>query len=144
MPPSNAELLEAVYESWGRGDWTPQFDVYADDMEWGWSADFPEPGMRSEIGRKSSRLHAWLSQWENWRCEAERYIESGDLVIVFCRYSGRGKGSGASLETHGAHVWTMRDGKAARLEVFPSRESALAATGVDPDHPSASERTTAS
>jgi ketosteroid isomerase-like protein len=144
MAPSNSELLEPVYESWGRGEWEPQFDVYADDMEWGFSEDFIESGMRSEIGQKSGRLRAWLTQWDHWRCEAERYIESGDLVIVFCRYTGRGKGSGAPVETLGAHVWKMRDGKAVRLEVFPSRESALAATGIAPDYPSASERTTAS
>jgi hypothetical protein len=50
MAPSNSELLEPVYESWGRGEWEPQFDVYADDMEWGFSEDFIESGMRSEIG----------------------------------------------------------------------------------------------
>jgi ketosteroid isomerase-like protein len=78
------------------------------------------------------------------QCEAERYVESGDLVVVLTRYSGRGKGSGAPVETLGAHVWTMRDGKAVRLEVFPNRESALRATGIDLDYPSASDRTIAS
>ena len=38
----------------------------------------------------------------------------------------------------------MRDGRATRLEVFPTRESAFEATGVDPDQPSASDRTIAS
>lgn len=145
MASSNSELLEPVYESWGRGDWTPQFDVYADDMEWGFSEDFIESGMRSEIGGKSSRLRAWLGGWEDWRCAAERYVEAGDLVVVFCHYKGRGKGSGALVETRGAHVWTMRDGKAQKLVVYPSREAALEATGVRlEDYPSASERTTAS
>ena len=144
MPPSNAELLEPVYESWGRGDFGPQFDVYADDMEWGWSDDFPEAGLRSEIGGKSPRLRDFLAPWEHWRCAAERYIEAGDLVIVFCHYSGRGKGSGVLIERHGAHVWRMRDGKAVKLEVFPTREAALAAAGVEAPQDSASERTTAS
>ena len=144
MTRSNAKLLEPVYESWGRGDFTPQFDVYADDMEWGFSDEFIESGMLSEIGRKSPRLRAWLKDWEDWRCEAERYVEAGDKVVVLARYSGRGKGSGAPVERDGAHVWTMQDGKAVRLEVFPSRESAFEATGVDPDQPSASDRTIAS
>ena len=145
MASANSELLEPVYEAWGRGDFTPQFEVYADDMEWGWSDDFPEAGVWSEIGRKSPRLREFLAPWEHWRCEAERYIESGDLVIVFCRYTGRGKGSGAFVDAHGAHVWTMRDGQAQKLIVYPSREAALEATGVKlEDYPSASDRTTAS
>jgi ketosteroid isomerase-like protein len=145
MAESKADLLVPVYESWGRGDWTPQFDVYDPEMEWGFSEDFIESGMRSEIGQKSSRLRAWLSQWDHWRCVAERYIESGDQVVVLARYIGRGKSSRAPVETLGAHVWTMRGGKAVKLEVFSNRESALAATGIGaPDYPSASERTTAS
>jgi ketosteroid isomerase-like protein len=133
MAPSNAELLLPVYESWARGDWTPQFDVYADDMEWGFSDDFIESGLLSEIGGKSPRLRTWLRGWERWHCAAERYIEAGDTVIVFCHYSGRGKSSGALVETRGAHVWTMQDGKAVKLVVFPTRESALEATGVEID-----------
>jgi hypothetical protein len=31
------------------------------------------------------------------------------------------------VEIRAGHVWTMRDGKPARLEVFPEREKALAA-----------------
>jgi ketosteroid isomerase-like protein len=33
-------------------------------------------------------------------------------------------------DTHGAHLWTFREGKAIRLEVFSSRERALEAAGL--------------
>ena len=35
------ESIRHVYDEWGRGNWRPRFDIYADDMEWGWSEEFP-------------------------------------------------------------------------------------------------------
>jgi hypothetical protein len=46
------------------------------------------------------------------------------------RYTGRGKESGASVDTEGAHLWTLREGKVIRLEVFSGREKALKAAGL--------------
>ncbi len=42
----NPAALAEVYEHWGRGDFSPRFDVYADDFEWGWSAAVPRGGSR--------------------------------------------------------------------------------------------------
>jgi ketosteroid isomerase-like protein len=128
---ANIEALRPVYEEWGRGNWHPRFDVYAPDMEWGWSEEFP--GL-DEVSRdpevRSRRLREWLSPWEDWRCEAEEFVLAGECVVVLTRYTGRGKESGVEVDTRGAHLWTMRDGKAVRLEVFSSRAKALEAAGV--------------
>jgi ketosteroid isomerase-like protein len=131
MSEENIAAIRPVYEAWSKGDFTPQFDVYAPDMEWGYSPDWPDnAGMDVEIGGKSERLREFLSPWEDWRCEAVEYIDAGDRVVVFTRYTGKGKESGFEVDTPGAHVWTMRDGKATRLEVFPTREPALEAAGL--------------
>ena len=49
---------------------------------------------------------------------------------MLTRYTGRGKGSQVEVDSLGAHLWTLRDGMAVRLEVFSSREKALAAAGL--------------
>ncbi len=51
-------------------------------------------------------------------------------MVVLARYTGRGKGSGVDVDTEGAHVWTLRDGKAVRLEIFADRARALQAVGL--------------
>jgi ketosteroid isomerase-like protein len=128
---ANVEALRPVYEEWGRGNWRPRFDVYAPDYEWGWSEEFPGlEGVSSDPEVRSRRLREWLSPWEEWRCEAEEYVSAGELVVVLTRYTGRGKESGVSVDTKGAHLWTMRDGKAVRLVVFSSRSKALEAAGL--------------
>jgi uncharacterized protein len=128
---ANVAALREVYEEWGKGNWRPRFDVYADDMEWGWSGEFPElAGVARESGEHSTRLRDWLTPWEEWRCEAEDFVTSGDYVVALTRYIGKGRESGASVDTPGAHLWRFRDGKVVELVVYSSRERALAAAGV--------------
>ncbi len=64
--------------------------------------------------------------------EVEEYRTNGDFVVVLTRYIGRGKGSGVDVDTPGAHLWTVRDGRAVRMVVFSDRERALEAAGLAP------------
>jgi uncharacterized protein len=129
---ANVEALRPVYQQWGRGNWSPSFEVYASDFEWGWSEEFPRNLKRPsrDPETRSRRLREWLSPWHDWRCEAEDFIATGDLVVVLCRYTGRGKESGVDVDTQGAHLWTMRNGKAIRLEVFSTRQRAFEAADL--------------
>ncbi len=129
--PDRLDLLREVYEHWGRGDWSPRFAFYADDFEWGWSPEFPGlAGVFCDTETPNPRLRTWLSPWERWTCEAEDYVEAGEDVVVLARYHGVGKGSGATVDVEGAHVWRIVDGRAVRLEIFATRASALAAVGL--------------
>ena len=133
MSRANVDALGDVYAEWSQGNWRPKFDIYDPEMEWGWSAEFPEQeGVYRDPAERNKRLHDWLSPWEHWRAEAEEYIEHGDYVIALCRYRGRGKGSGVEVDTRGAHVWKFRDGKVVRLEVFADRDRALESIGISP------------
>ena len=131
MSQRNVDALRPIYREWGRGNWRPRFDVYGPDMEWGWSEEFPGlEGVARDPAERSERLRQWLSEWEDWRCEAEEFVAEGERVVVLTRYRGRGKGSGATVDTTGAHVWTLRDGRVVRLEIFSSRQKALEAAGL--------------
>jgi uncharacterized protein len=126
MALGNADLIRPIYEEWGRGNWRPRFEVYDPEMEWGWSDEFPGlGGVYRDARDPNPRLQMWLSEWENWRAEADEYLEVGDQVVVLARYYGRGKGSGIELEQEGAHVFQLRDGKVVRLEIFATRKRAL-------------------
>ena len=106
-------------------------DAYGADLEWGWSEEFPDiAGMAPGVEGQDERLLSWLSSWDRWQVEAEEYLPAGEMVLVMCRYSGRGKGSGVSVDTEGAHLWTIRDGRATRLIVFSDRDRALEAAGL--------------
>jgi uncharacterized protein len=132
MAQDNAALLRPIYEHWGRGNWRPSFDIYDPHMEWGWSSEFPGlAGVYEDHADPNPRLQAWLSGWEDWRAEAEEYLEVGDYVVVLARYYGRGRGSGIEIQQEGAHVFKLRDGKVVRLEIFASRDKALESVAAD-------------
>jgi ketosteroid isomerase-like protein len=145
MTPGNADLVRPIYEEWGRGNWRPRFDVYDQHMEWGWSDEFPGlGGVYEDHEDPNARLRAWLNGWEDWRAEAEDFIEIGDYVVVLASYYGRGKGSGVEIRQEGAHVFKFRDGKVIRLEIFATRakaiESVRAAHAAPRAHPDPPQR----
>jgi uncharacterized protein len=129
----NADLIRPIYDEWGRGNWQPSFEVYADDMEWGWSEEFPGlAGVYRDPADPNPRLQAWLSEWDHWRAVAEEFLEVGDHVVVLASYRGRGRGSGVEIVQEGAHVFKLRGGKVVRLEIFANRERAIASVHTAP------------
>ena len=71
-----------------------------------------------------------LEPFEDVVVKADRFFESGDQIVVFVLLRSRPSGSSAVMEIQIGHLWTMRDGKAAQLEIFPEREKALDAVGL--------------
>jgi len=84
------------------------------------------------IGRdavvKASR-HYW-GTWQDYRLDAEAFIDAGSSVVVIVRERGRGKGSGAPFDQRWAQVWTFSRRRIIRWEVFPDAASALEALGL--------------
>src|SRR5919109_568163 len=74
---------------------------------------------------------AAVETFEELRLEPQEAVDAGDRVAVRLRFHGRGKGSGAELDTEMYHqVTTFRDGRMVRIEYFTSWPEALDAAGV--------------
>ena len=85
----------------------------------------PEPQVYHGHDGVRRQQAAFQDAWESFRIEPERFEQVGDSLVVVVRFWGRGKASGAEVEALLAHVWTLRDGKAIRFEVYVSPERAL-------------------
>ena len=59
--------------------------------------------------------------------QAEEFIDVGGRVVVPMRLRARGRGTGLDGEQDLVMVWTLRDGKAVRMDPYPTKEAALAA-----------------
>ena len=82
---------------------------------------------REACGRFFER---WFGSWVEIRLTPERLIEDGDRVLALMTIEGRGKGSGVPVVIRSADLFTIRDGKIVRLELFGSPAEALEAAGV--------------
>jgi ketosteroid isomerase-like protein len=72
----------------------------------------------------------WLEPWDSYYTVIEDVIDLGDRVLVLLRDHGRRKDLDAEVELLGASIWTLRDGKVARVEFHTDRDRALKAVGL--------------
>jgi ketosteroid isomerase-like protein len=76
----------------------------------------------------------WLGlmreSWEDLWWEPERMVDAGDHVVAFVTAHVRGRGSGIELEVPLGNLWTFRDGRAVRFEMFMNPDEALEAAGL--------------
>ena len=130
MSQENVELVRGGFDSFARGDLElfleftdPQVEIVE---------PFELPGQRTYRGHQGllEAIQSWAGQWEDFRAEPERIIDAGDRVVVVVHQSGRGKTSGATVEQRIAYVFTIRDGKLSRWEVFLRVDEALEAVGL--------------
>jgi ketosteroid isomerase-like protein len=73
----------------------------------------------------------WLEPWEGYRVEVEDVIDAGDDVVVLVRDFGRRAGMTVEASVVGGAVWTVRDGRVARVAFYLNRSEALRAVGLE-------------
>jgi ketosteroid isomerase-like protein len=74
----------------------------------------------------------WTSAFESFRIEVDEMVDAGDNVVSLVHQIGIPRGAHAEMETQGAAVWMIRDGRLRRVEFHLDRDAALRAAGIDP------------
>jgi ketosteroid isomerase-like protein len=103
--------------------------VMTADFEWRQHREAVEPGSHRGAGIERA-LESIFEIYEDFHVEAERYIDAGDAVVVFGRTIGKARRSGLAMDRSFAFVWTVEDGRLARLQVYSDRSEALEAVGL--------------
>ena len=132
MSEENVEIVRLAYERWGELG-TLDYAFLDPEIEWRGPREFPdlaEPHFGHEGVRRY--LEKVNEAFEEYRMVAEEFIDAGgDQVLVFSREGGRGRGSGAEVQTNPtAHLWTIRKRKAVRMQSYWERSEALEAAGL--------------
>jgi ketosteroid isomerase-like protein len=65
--------------------------------------------------------------WDSFEAEAERFIETGDAVVVFFRETGRARHADLEVQNDTAAVFKVRQGKIVEVRGYLDREEALEA-----------------
>ena len=130
MSQEDVEVVQAIYECWARGDFRATADKVATDFEWKQLHGVVEPG--SHIGADANRaLRRIFEVYEDFRIEAEEYIDAGGMIVVVTRARGTARGSGLQMDQESVHAWTVREGKLFGMEQYLSRKEALIAVGLE-------------
>jgi ketosteroid isomerase-like protein len=133
MSSEHAELARRAYAAFNRGDVEGALVHLDPGIEWHTSPHL-DRGARVFRGHEGVReLLALLSEaLDEFQSEPERYIDAGAVVVVPLRITGRVPASGQEVSYDLVHVWTVRDRRAIRLDVYDSLPEACAAAGIEP------------
>jgi ketosteroid isomerase-like protein len=102
------------------------------DREIVWIQNPNAPDPRTFYGHGGTRdLQAMIAEaFDEVRLEVERFIDAGEHVVALGQMRARGKGSGVHVREARGWVWTLRDGKVARHQTFPTHDEAIEAAGL--------------
>jgi ketosteroid isomerase-like protein len=131
----NLDLVRSIFAAWQRGDYSSAEWVHP-EIEFV-RADGPSPDSWTGLAGMAEGVREFLGAWEDARMNAEEYRELDDgRVLVLVRLSGRGKTSGlelAQMQTKGAAVFHIHDGKVTRFVHYLDRGRAFADLGLAPE-----------
>ena len=135
MSQENLEIVRNAYERYAAtGEFTD--DIVTADFVWDMSNfhDWPEQQVYEGAEGARTFLRAWRGAWDEWALEIDALHDAGDKVVALLRQHGQSKAAGMPVEMLFAQVWTIRDGKEARMDMYSDQAEALEATGLA-EHP---------
>ena len=107
-------------------------ETIAPDFVWDMSRfrGWPEQQVYEGIEGARAFLRDWTEAWDDWVLELDALHDAGDTVVAIMHQYGTSKATGLKVDMVFAQVWTMRDGKQARMEMYADPAEALEATGL--------------
>jgi ketosteroid isomerase-like protein len=134
MSEANVEIVRRVYEASARRDKDAVLALYDTEVE----IDVTRGAVGEVAGRTVHRGHeglrtffrGWYEAWESVEADLAELLDAGEHVVSIETTRARGRGSGAEVNMTQHGVWTIRNGKIARVVWFTTREDALEAAGL--------------
>jgi ketosteroid isomerase-like protein len=126
--------VEIVRNGLGRFAATGEFleERVTADFVWDMSNFHGWPEQQVYEGAEGARtfLRDWADAWEDWELDIDALHDAGERVVAVMRQRGRSKAAGTPVEMSFAQVWTLRDGKEARMDMYSDPDEALEAAGL--------------
>ena len=131
MSQENVEIVRRLLEVYNERSFAENVELIDPEIVWDLSrVDLPDATTHTGRLDFSGFVQAWEEGFVTEHMEGEEMLDAGDRVVVFVRHRGRGRLSGIEIDQTFAMVWTLRDGRAVRMDMYPTRDEALEAVGL--------------
>lgn len=116
----NVDVVQRTYEAVGRGDIPAFLDLLTDDVEWTLQGSSVIPFAGTRRGREGvAEFFSLVGETlEFEQFEPREFVAQGDTVVVLGFERNLIKPTGRTFEQEWAHVYTLRDGKIAKVRCF--------------------------
>jgi ketosteroid isomerase-like protein len=129
---ADLEFVLDGYRRFNEGERVPELWFWHEDAEYHVAREDPDSDVRRGIEAVRRQFASWLEAYPDLTVEPVDARINGGFVFLWVRFSGHGAASGIPLEMELAHVYEMRDGKAARCSEYFDRNEGLRAAGLVP------------
>jgi ketosteroid isomerase-like protein len=101
-----------------------------DDFEWV-VPNYAEGAVRRGADSVIEFFREWIEPWEKLDTDWELEEAGPDAALAIIEMRGRGRVSGVPAEMRVFQLWTFRDGRAVRMEMFTDIDEARRAAGLE-------------
>jgi ketosteroid isomerase-like protein len=132
MSQQNVEVVQRVVQRFADQDIEAALEDIDPEATLDWSnSDAPDSGVYTGHAAWRAFMQARDEALGERRFDSiEVLTPAADTVVLFGRVREQGRASGVAVETRGATVWTLRDGKVIYLKIYQSTDEALEAVGL--------------
>ena len=126
MSEASVEVIRRLFEALEREDFAAALELFDADVEWS-----PAEGDYRGIEGVGAAFIEWMEPWEEHRIEPEEFLEAADdRVLATIHLTARGGQSGVEIDQRFFQLYTVSDGKVARMVEYLDRDRALEAAGL--------------
>jgi len=129
MPEPNVEIVLDQFAATNERDFSRAMGHYAEDVELVVQAD---ASLEAGTFRGREAVGRWFGEWfstfePGYHFDIEEARAFGDVVLLHARHHGRGRTSGLEVRGEMGYLYTVRDGKIVRVELYRTADDALRA-----------------
>jgi uncharacterized protein len=130
MAEDNVEIVKRGFDALDAGGVEAMIELLDPDFE---AVVPPELSVEPDTYRGHDGMRRYFAAFEGLEDVRFEYVDAvaaGDKVVVTMMLRAKGTGTGIPVEQLGHQVWTIRDGKAVRVEAFANKSDALESAGI--------------
>lgn len=119
--PSNRELVQSLYDAFGRGDAGTVLGAMHPEVDWNEAEGSPYADQNPYTGPQrvgEGVFGRLMGDFDGFTVAPRKLVADGDTVIALGRYTGTHRGSGQPLDAQFAHAWTIRDGQVVAFQQY--------------------------
>ena len=117
---TNVDVVRQAYSAFGQGDIPAFLSLLTDDVEWIMQgpSTIPWAGTRHEPEGVAEFFSLVEETLEFEQFEPREFVAQGDTVVVLGYERSLVKSTGRTFEQEWAHIYTLRDGKIAKVRII--------------------------
>ncbi len=131
MSQENLAIIARAYEHF-RDTGEFEEERFHPDFVWDLSnyTGWPEQQTYTGIEGATRFMNDWIDAWDDWEWEVRSLHDTEDKVVAVMHQSGTSKSTGVRVEMDFAQLFTLKDGKQIRMQMYDDPDEALEAVGL--------------